>query len=367
MSIYHQNTFSRTLANEGKMGAYYTDVEHCKSISKMFRFPENEEVCVLEPSIGDGKAVITVTNADKNPNIKIFGVELNDQTADMLRENPYMEDVLKADFLNDVFITNNAFSFCFGNPPYLDDSMDGTSDRTERSFLEKVGNYLMTGAILVWVIPLYIYQKESYLRYWNSRYETLALFRFRPAEYKKYQQIVIVGRKRKLSVMLSKDQMEEYQNAVADVELVPELPDDFSEKIDILPSVSSNVTTFATRTFDVALAYNALSVLPNELLSEFDSHVTVKPYAICSIGRPPIPLKKDSMYLLATSGGGQGLTGSEETNDLHLQRGVAEVIEDSVVETTGTGKNVKTQARVVSRTQVSMTVIQNNGSVSKLV
>ena len=73
------------------------------------------------------------------------------------------------------------------------------------------------------------------------------------------------------------------------------------------------------------------------------------------------------MYLLATSGAGQGLTGNVQTRDLHLQRGVAEVIEDNCIEVVGEGKNAKAQLRVTSRTQITMTVVQNDGTITKLV
>ena len=82
-----------------------------------------------------------------------------------------------------------------------------------------------------------------------------------------------------------------------------------------------------------------------------------------NLGKPPIPLKKDSLYLLATSGSGQGLTGSEENSDLHLQRGVAEVIEESEYSTDEKGKEIE---KVISRTKVSMTVVENDGKITVL-
>lgn len=58
--IKKQSEFSRARHNEAKMGAYYTDPGHCRRIGKFLEFPE-EEVCCLEPSIGDGEAVFAVT------------------------------------------------------------------------------------------------------------------------------------------------------------------------------------------------------------------------------------------------------------------------------------------------------------------
>ena len=91
--------------------------------------------------------------------------------------------------------------------------------------------------------------------------------------------------------------------------------------------------------------------------------LTTPRFVINNLGKPPIPLKKDSLYLLATSGSGQGLTGSEATNDLHLQRGVAEVIAESEYHQEEDGK---VREKVVTRTKVTMTVIENDGKITVL-
>lgn len=360
-----QSSFSRTLANVGKMGAYYTDLEHCRDIAKMFHFPNDQEVSCLEPSIGDGAAIITVTGAKENSNIKIFGVELNNKTAATVKKNPHVTDILEADFLNDVFISNNTFSFCFGNPPYLD-NIEGNGKRSELLFLEKVGNYLCTGAILVWVIPYHVFSETGYLRFWHSRYDTLAMYRFREKEYAKFKQIVVVGRKNRLSTLLSAAQMEMYQAQVYSSDIIPVLPEEFSEKIDVLPSPSNRITSFAKRTFDPDAAQAAIPSLPTELLEAFDEHMSVQPYSVCCLGRPPIPPKKDSMYLVATSGGGQGLTGSEKDGTLHLQRGNAEVIDEHNFDATE-AKDVPNKVIITTRTQISMYIVQNDGRIDKLV
>ena len=43
---------------------------------------------------GDGSAVTAVTNAAINQNVKIFGVEVNDSTVEVVKKNPYVADVL---------------------------------------------------------------------------------------------------------------------------------------------------------------------------------------------------------------------------------------------------------------------------------
>lgn len=47
-SVTHASMFGRTMANMGKLGAYYTDIGHCKRIGRLIKWPEDKEVCVLE-------------------------------------------------------------------------------------------------------------------------------------------------------------------------------------------------------------------------------------------------------------------------------------------------------------------------------
>ena len=49
-----ENNFYQTTKNIEKAAAYYTDDAHCRRLSALFVFPEGEEVCILEPSAGDG-------------------------------------------------------------------------------------------------------------------------------------------------------------------------------------------------------------------------------------------------------------------------------------------------------------------------
>lgn len=75
--IHHESSFSRSLANHAKLGAYYTDVEHCMAMGRFLQFPKEDEVLCLEPSIGDGNAIKAVTGKREGDNIHIFGVDLS--------------------------------------------------------------------------------------------------------------------------------------------------------------------------------------------------------------------------------------------------------------------------------------------------
>jgi len=363
---YQASSFSRIRENEAKMGAYYTDVAHCKDIRKMFIFPENEEVCVLEPSIGDGKAVITVTDADKNPNIKIFGVELNDQVAEQTAANPYIQECLKADFTNGVAIRKNCFSFAFGNPPYLSErSETGEKNvRLERVFLDKIVNYLKIGAILVWVIPYAAFMEPSYMRMWMKYFDTEAIYKFRGKEYEKFHQIVLVGRMVRPRIPLASD-IEAF-HLKWNLNNLSDLPDNLTPTVVVNPSYEKDLDVFTTRAFDAEAAYAFLKTnFPVDIKAAFDRKVSQKKVTFGELSRPPIPLKKDSLYLLVTSGFSNGEVGSVETNDLHMMRGVADVVEESCYNTNEDGESSGT-VTVTTRTSVSMRILENDGTITLL-
>lgn len=361
MDFTKQNSFSRSMANDAKMGAYYTDEEHCKWISKFLKFPE-EEVCALEPSIGDGKAIKAVVNKEVNMNVKLFGVELNKQTVQLFNDDPHVEKILQADFLNGVKISHSVFTFCFSNPPYGVDEQMGKGERLERSFLEKLTNYMKNGGVLVYVIPYSVFSDESFLKIWCARYETKHVYRFHEKEYQKYKQIVAIGIKRHGMGYL-RSEYDRLLLSLQNVDDVPLLPTDYDgEKILVKPSSTDSIEYFSSKDFNIEdakryLSKSALYNLTGEKLSQDE-------FSSCSLTSPPIKLKKDLMYLLAVSGGGQGLAGSVLAGDLHLQRGTVKVVQSSQIESKGEESN-KFQERVRTSSSITMTIIENDGKITR--
>lgn len=356
--------FSRLRANESKLGAYYTDVAHCMDLRKLFRFPE-DEVCVLEPCIGDASAVISITGANQNPNIKIFGVELNNEVAKITRDNPFVMELLEADFTCDVMIRKNRFSFCFANPPYMAEQSNlGESQiRLEIVFLEKLPNYIKIGGILVWVVPEKSLLEISHLRHWVKNFDTLAYYRFRAEEYEKYKQMVIIGKRIGKREVRNAD-LEAIAEHIS--KTIHELPHDLTAQVDVPPSSSDDVDLFTTRIFNADAVHQFLETkgVPSEGRELFDKKISQPEFSDTKLKRPPIPLKKDSLYLLATSGAGQGYTGSIANKDLHLQRGVAEVVED--VHENFNDEDDVSSITVTQRTAISMHIVENNGTITTL-
>lgn len=358
---YRKNNFSRNMANESKMGAYYTDLSHAKSIGEMLIFPEDDEVCCLEPSIGDGEAVLEVV---KHGNVKVFGVELNNTVAQQTEKKQGITACLRADFLSGVVIKHNAFSLCFGNPPYLDDEIGmEIRERCEKSFLEKVtASYLKKGGVLIWIVS----EKTLALlsRYLLGHYEVRALYRFREKEYAKWKQTVFVGIKKETTAC-SKDEIGAFMERCKEMEELPEHP---SEQIIVPASNPDEVNPFATKEFDADAAYGLLDDTEEARLqmSDYDELVsqivTQKTFGASKVGMPPIPLKKDSLFLLAAAGVGQGIVGTAG-EDMHLQRGVVRVVEDvRALDTNGNTDAVS----VTQRSQVVMHLVETSGKITEL-
>ena len=364
------NGFDRTNYGMAKSEYYPTDVPHCTSLSGLFRWPEGQEVCALEPSAGEGSAIWAVTGSGAYKDIvKMFLVELQEQFAEQAKAKGVFEEVVNDDYTNGVKISHNCFSFCFMNPPYMTDA-DDSKKRAEKVFLEKTTqNYLKKGAVLVLVVPYRIISDPSYVRYLMRNYDRLGLWRFRESEYKKWGQVAFVGRKKSNPKTPMPEEIQaECSLYYAKEELIPVLPETFEgtplwRSIEVEPSSSEQVKVFCSQEFDAAAAYELLRAYD---LSDYRKIVTkkttIRPFASKDAGRPPIPPKNDIQYLRAVSGEGQGVTG-EEGIDLHLQRGVAEIVEDISYKKNEDGSEVMVST---THTDITMTLIETNGRITTL-
>ena len=356
-NIQKQSRFSRAMANEEKMGAYFTDVSMCERMRNLFEFDDNKEYSILEPSIGNAKAIGAVLGEPRS-NIKVFGIELNTNTYHELQKNPHCDYSLNADFLNDVYITNSIFSMVWMNPPY---GLNENGCRYETLFLEKATSYLKSGGIMCAVIPSYIFQSEKWCRTYLARYEHLAHFRFDEGVYEQFKQVVVVGKK-KQSLGLEVSTLEHFMEAVSEVELYPYLPEgDYENKIIVPPSPADGVSDFTTRVFNPEEAYSKMKKTSQLFTSKkVCSKVEMKEYSAVELGNPILPLSPSMCYLISTIGGGSGLCGEEGAK--HLQRGTAEVKRIEEIDyDPETDKNI---IREVSKTVLSLKIVQNDGTIT---
>ncbi|MBQ7556438.1 MAG: class I SAM-dependent methyltransferase [Lachnospiraceae bacterium] len=348
--------FDRTLRNESVLGAYYTDPMHARWLGKLFRCPDRGTVSILEPSFGDGRALQAFVEGLDTGDCRVstFGVEINREAYESGKKR--LDYSLNADFLDGIRVSNNAFGACFSNPPYGWFG-SGQKNRLESKFVEKIGKYLKKEGILVLIVSAGTLQIESFAKTLLARFEILGVYRFHEPEYEKWKQAAVIARKKDSFGFFRKDLERFLSKETGTLPLVPE--ECLGEKIVVPESDPDKVETFTTVDFMPETAVEFMKGSP--LFGVIREKAFLPEYVPMQIGSPPLPLKKDLLYLTAIAGGGAGLAGKEGV-DLHLQRGVVKRIKSSRLEQKG-DKIIEVETE---SSQISMNIINDEGDVFRL-
>lgn len=346
--------FDRTLRNESVLGAYYTDPMHARWLGSFFACPD-EKVSILEPSFGDGRALQAFAQGlRKTGEISTFGIEINRKVFEEHRKT--FDFALNADFLEGIRVSNGVFGFCFSNPPYGWYG-SGQKTRLETKFVEKIGKYLKAGGYMALIVPTGTLQNEGFAKTLLARFEVLRLYKFHEPEYSKWKQAAVIGRKKEAFGFLRNDLEAFLSRDMANLELIPESYD--GEPYTIPESDPEKIETFTTEKFMPETVVDFMKGSP--LFQVIRERAFLPEYVPMQIGSPPMPLKKDLLYLTAIAGGGAGLAGKEGV-DLHLQRGVVKRIKSSRFEQRGE-KSVEIETE---SSQISMNIITEDGDIYRL-
>lgn len=331
--VVAQNSFSRSMINDAKAGAYYTDVEHVKSCSTFFYFPEGEdsEVCCFDNSAGDGLALKTVTERCRNR--KMFVCDINPTTVMQLAKDGSFESVVCADYLANFETRQAFFTFFWCNPPYGEDVE--RKERYEKMFLEKLATHLAVGAVGCFVIPMYVLADEKFARSVLSRYEVIHMYRFRTGTYEQFKQTVLFLRKKE-GTGYSKELLEKYLADAAEMEELPVVWD--KEKIEVQCSYAKNLTVFKCRKFNPELFLQDVAH-DHSLDAKIGKVLAARQYNDDIRYRPAMPLGESHLAMQATCGKGAGAVGDETKGNYHLQRGSVRRKKDITIRTTEKGKN----------------------------
>lgn len=358
--IIKQNTFSRTVFNESKLGAYYTDPLHAEKIGKLFQL--QGECCVLEPSFGNGAALKSFlgqcSKGGEGCLIHTFGVELNRETFNQYKHE--IEFPVCADFISGIRASNRVFSLCFSNPPYGLGGDDGLT-RLERLFVERIYQLMKTNGYLVLIVSISTMNLDDFAKCLLARFKPAAFYRFHDKEFEKYKQVVFIGQRRP-SIGLYRKEYEEWMMANARAELsdIPYIPEVDEPFFTVSESRESDIELFTSKEFDEELLLKNSSPLTSVLRRAIET----EEYQSVGLGKPIVPLKKDLLYLSAIAGGGQGLAGNEERGDLHLQRGQAKPVQIETPEFNDDGE--VDSVLVTTRNQITLHVIDNFGTIREL-
>lgn len=358
LEVRKTSEFDRTQYNERNQGAYFTDPYHVQLLSNLFEFPEEDEVCCLDPCIGDGNALAIATQRSNRPNLRNFGVEINHERYSAAKKNPCIDYVLLGDFTNEVKISNKVFSFCFCNPPYMMSQFN--KDRMEKVFLRKLDNYLCTGAVLCLIVPLQLFDEdEGFLKVLLNRYKIRGIFRFREPEYSKFKQIAIIAEKRQKADGWDLEYYNKVSRYLGNPDAMLLVPDNVTKKISVLPSSLSNIACFESQNVDITDFSEMRSKLnlPSVVAREAEIR------DIGELGIPPVMPGQDHQYLLTVCGFGSGLVGAEEDGDIHLQRGTIVTKTDikTVEQTDGGVLQIERKYK-----KVKFYVLQSSGVITSL-
>jgi len=363
--VSQQTTFSRTLINDSKLGAYYTDKEHCRRMGRMVRFLS--EATVLEPSMGDASALESfLSTCEKVDGKKIYtyGVEMQKDAYEIGKERVTYS--LWADFLYGTKLQSKAFGVCFTNPPYGEG--EDRADRLEKQFIEAIYPAMVAEGLLVAVLPYQLFKLHLSLRSLFERFSFAKedIFRFDDSEYAKYHQLVVFARRRVRQGYSAESYAEIKKLFEADEPDFPYLPkedDEVPRVYDVAEAKDEKVEVFAPVSFDEKAAADGLAGSP--LYRKL--RLMTKPglFHGLRIGNPPAPLKKDLLYLTAIAGGGQGKAGSVEEGTFHLQRGTVKAVTEEIPITDEKGDVIGVEEKTHS--QISMNIIEPSGKVSSLI
>lgn len=179
------------LMNNVRMGYYPTDPENIDHILRGIHFPEGVTTNLLDPCCGCGKALRQL--ADGN-NCFAYGVELDEARAEEAQTR--LTRVGVGSFFHSR-ISSEAFHLLFLNPPYLSViSEGGGRTRHEKRFLIESIPHLLQGGLLIYVIPYYRLTADI-CKILADNFEDLSVWRFTPAEFKRFRQVAILGKRRK--------------------------------------------------------------------------------------------------------------------------------------------------------------------------
>ena len=202
---------------------------------------------------------------------------------------------------------------------------------------------------------------QEFQRVWTAGLTVEKIFRFHEKEYEKMEAGSIDWKKKKIKKVKNQDQSKEVEFEFPKVEEISLLPMDYQgNRIKVNPSFATGITTFTTKEFHFE---RALNYVKKSSLRKFVKEITQQElYMSDRLSRPPIMPNAGQMYLMAISGAGQGIVGSEETKDLHLQRGVVKNVEESEIRESEQG----VVEAVRKYAKISFSIVEDSGDIHSI-
>ncbi|MEM7125008.1 MAG: DUF6094 domain-containing protein [Chloroflexota bacterium] len=204
-----------------KMGYYPCPNETLQMTCSCIQ-PENnqETIRILDPCVGAGEALHAVGTDLRNQGgiVTTFGVELSDQRVEIAKA--VINCTLHADWF-DVAMSHKSVSLLFLNPPYTNEEVaEGEKrQRMEYMFLRDSIRTLQPHGLLVFIVPLHIFQKPQISKFVAGHFSQVRLFKLPDEEFRQFGQCVVFGTRNEKIVPNERVQMqlEEYASGFCDI------------------------------------------------------------------------------------------------------------------------------------------------------
>jgi len=197
------------LAGKLKCGFYPLPLTEAEAIRNCFEFPL-AGFSALDPCIGDGAAFARITTETKACR---YGIELDAYRAEQSRR---LADSVIQGSCFDVHCSVDSLSLLYLNPPYDFETDEGSTQRTERTFLRHTCRWLKPGGVLVLVIPKgRIVDCSQILSY---QFKEVRIRRLIAPDSVRFDQVVVFGirRTRRERERLQDRELEESRQLLAD-------------------------------------------------------------------------------------------------------------------------------------------------------
>lgn len=275
------------LAGMEKMGYYPTPLSVVDTIAKWLSVPD-ASYRILDPCCGEGLAVSSLASL-LGGQAETWGVELSPGRAQAASKR--LGQVIQGDWFS-VQVTGKSISLLFLNPPYDHDEGD---QRMEIAFLRSTLDTLVTGGVLVYVVPQRLLGYEQVARTLAGYFENLAIRRFPDGEYERFRQVVIFGVRRSRYQKPDGDTIDAIR-ALADAEL-PILDEPESPWPVTLPPAPGKARMVLAEMSNYERICRAVGMgWPPELLDALNLSES------SSTIQPAMPLKRGHVAMLMSSG-----------------------------------------------------------------
>ena len=229
----------RVASNYAAMGYYPTDTGTIQGISQLIETSQRKHTC-LDPSSGCGRALAALTDRCLFPNASRYGVELDVSRA--RDASSRLDFVLEGSAL-DVHVTPGSIDLLFMNPPYgwgLNNTdvhrRSENSGRLEHQFLKRFFGSLAPFGLMVYIIAKQSLGKKI-LRWLYCHYDEIRIYR---AAIDRFEQIVVIGRKRQAVIHQVDEHFLSYWEEVCLQDAWPALPS-APKRLYRLPSTQKTV------------------------------------------------------------------------------------------------------------------------------